>query len=94
MQDLAGCDNNRTPVKFQRVDNCNFVGITGWMWGHHLADCAGIVAPQNLHFTDTLFWSADTIWPLLHIGHMRLRLRTRKSDEKTNGNIPLTPDKT
>jgi len=26
MQDLAGCDNNRTPVKFQRYDNYNFVG--------------------------------------------------------------------
>jgi hypothetical protein len=26
MQDLAGCDNNRTPVRFQGYDNCNFVG--------------------------------------------------------------------
>jgi hypothetical protein len=26
MQDLAGCDNNRTPVKFQGYDNCNIVG--------------------------------------------------------------------
>ena len=25
-----------------------------------LADCAGIVAPQNLHFTGFLFWSEET----------------------------------
>jgi len=26
MQDLAGCDNNRTPVVFRASDNCNIVG--------------------------------------------------------------------
>jgi hypothetical protein len=26
MQDLTHCDNNRTPVKFQRVDIYRFVG--------------------------------------------------------------------
>ena len=32
MQDLDGCDNNRTPVKFQGVDNLVFVGaINGFV---------------------------------------------------------------
>ena len=26
MQDLIGGDNNRTPVKYQEYNNCNFVG--------------------------------------------------------------------
>jgi len=34
---------------------------SGWVWGRQLADCAGIVAPQNLHFTGFLFWSEETI---------------------------------
>jgi hypothetical protein len=29
MQDLAGCDNNRTPVKFQGYDIYRFVGDVG-----------------------------------------------------------------
>lgn len=26
MQEMVGCDNNRTPVIFQSSDNCVFVG--------------------------------------------------------------------
>jgi len=29
MQDSVGGDNNRTPVIFQVLDNCNFVGGIG-----------------------------------------------------------------
>jgi hypothetical protein len=34
---------------------------SGWAWWRQLADGAGIVAPQNLHFTGFLFWSEETI---------------------------------
>ncbi len=55
-------------------------------------DRAGIVAPQNLHFTGFLFWSEETIWPLLHAGHMRLSLkRLRRIADIKNGFKSLTP---
>jgi hypothetical protein len=28
---------------------------SGWVWERQLADFAGMVAPQNLHFTGFLF---------------------------------------
>jgi hypothetical protein len=57
-------------------------------------DRAVIVAPQNLHFTGSLLWSEETIWPLLHAGHMRLRLRSlRRIVDTKNGFKFLTPSK-
>ena len=52
-----------------------------------------MVAPQNLHFTGSLFLSKETIWPLLHIGHVRLKLSIRKNVDITNGFISVTPAK-
>jgi hypothetical protein len=51
-------------------------------------DCAGIVAPQNLHFTGFLFWSVETLCSSLHTGHVRLRpRRLRRIADIENGFI-------
>jgi len=50
-----------------------------------------MVAPQNLHFTGSLFWSEETVWPLPHKGHMRLRLKIRRSADIKNGFKVLSP---
>ena len=39
---------------------------------HQSFDCTGILAPQNLHFTGLLFWSKETLFTFLHVGHVRL----------------------
>ena len=55
-------------------------------------DRAGIVALQNLHFTGSFLWPKETIWPLLHAGHMRLRIRSlRRIVDIKNGFKFLTP---
>jgi len=50
-----------------------------------------MVAPQYLHVTGSLFWSEETIWPLPHNGHMRLRLKIRRSADIKNGFNFLPP---
>jgi len=69
---------NKQPEAFKQ-NKCQTVGL------------AGMVAPQNLHFTGSLFWSEETVWPLPHKGHMRLRLKIRRSADIKNGFKVLPP---
>jgi len=60
---------------------------------HHHFDGAGagIVVPQNLHFTDILFLSEETICPFLQAGHVRFKLKSlRKNVVIKNGFISLS----
>jgi hypothetical protein len=47
---------------------------------HHHFGGAGIVAPQNLHFTDILFLSEETICPFLQAGHVRFKLKILRNN--------------